>query len=567
MFKLSLTKRYIPAIILLVIFIIFSHILISNVVSANKELAKIINVSGKQRMLSQRLIILGQDYYEDAFKKEPFIQALNEIKSAHKYLIAKNITQKLNTLYFKKDGLNENLIKYLKHFDNLLVLSNPIFLKSARDDSLSILIQLDSVVKEYERYANEKLEIASQYEFYLMLGTLFILLLEVLFIFRPAATKIDKNTKTLILNKEYEETVIESNNNAIIAIDWTGRITTFNQKAVEIFGWSKDEMMGKRNLLNIIPSKYKKLHTDASKKYLDTGISCGVLGNTHELEGIKKNGTIFPIRISFGSKYKIKGAIVVANIADISKEKEQNNILIQQSKMASMGQMMENIAHQWRQPLSAISTAASGIQIEKEYGILENNILDKRLQGIMDNTSFLSQTIEDFRNFFKQSKDKEEFKISDILIKVETIISSTFKNNEIVIHKNYDIDTNIYCMGFANELSQVLINILNNAKDIIREKECPDKIVKINLIQKDNNISIKIYDSAGGIPKEIMEKIFEPYFTTKHSAQGTGIGLYMSSEIIHSHFNGYLRASNKKFLVNDKDYYGACFEINIPSSI
>ena len=400
-----------------------------------------------------------------------------------------------------------------------------------------------------------------------MLGTLFILLLEVLFIFRPAAKKIEKNTKTLISNKEYEETVIESNNNAIIAIDWTGKITTYNQKAVEIFGWTKDEMIGTKKVLNIIPPKYKDLHTNASKKYLKTGNSCGVLGHSHELEGIKKDGTIFPIKISFGSKYKIKGAIVVANISDISREKEQNNILVQQSKMASMGEMMENIAHQWRQPLSTISTAASGIQLEKECGILEDDTLDKRLQGIVDNTAYLSHTIDDFRNFFKQSKVKEKFIVNDILIKVENIVNATFKNSGLVIYKSYNLDINIYCVGFANELSQVLINILNNAKDILIDNNCENKNIKIILTSKDNNITIKIYDNAGGIPEDILPKIFDPYFTTKHKKQGTGIGLYMSSEIIHNHFNGYLRASNTEFQIDNIDYYGACFEICIPTNI
>ena len=107
----------------------------------------------------------------------------------------------------------------------------------------------------------------------------------------------------------------------------------------------------------------------------------------------------------------------------------------------------------------------------------------------------------------------------------------------MVIYKNYNIDTNIHCVGFANELSQVLINILNNAKDVLVEKDSEDKIVKIMLSCENDNIIIKIQDSAGGIPEDIMPKIFDPYFTTKHKKQGTGIGLYMSSEIIHNHFN------------------------------
>ncbi len=564
MFKLSLTKRYIPAILLLVIFIIFSHVLISNVVKSNKELARIINISGKQRMLSQRLIVLGQAYYENYNKIKPFKKTLEEIQSAHKYLISKIITEQLNNIYFKQN-LDKNLSKYLKHFQNLLTLHNPLFLKQAREDSLAILIQLDSVVKEYERYSEQKLEIASQYEFYLMVATLLILLLEVIFIFRPAAQQIDKNTKKLIKNKEYEETVIESNNNAIIAIDWTGKITTYNQKAVEIFGWTKEEMIGTRDLLNIIPPKYKKIHTDASDKYLKTGNSCGILGTTRELEGIKKDGTIFPIKISFGSKYKLKNTIVVANILDITKEKKQNDILIQQSKMASIGEMIENISHQWRQPLSVISTSASGLQLEKEYGLLKDEVLDKRLETIVNNTNSLSKTIDDFRNFFQQSENKEKFNFDDILIQVENIATSTFKDNNISLIKNYE--NNIYCVGFANELLQVIINIFNNAKDILINKKIDKKIIKMVISLENKHIIIKIYDNAGGIADDILPKIFEPYITTKHQSQGTGLGLYMSSEIITNQFHGILQASNQYFSVDNIEYYGACFEIDIPSNI
>ena len=587
MFKLSLTQRYIPAIAMLVIFIISSHIVVSKIVNDNKELAKIINISGKQRMLSQRLIILAQNYYEDPFKKSKakFTKALDEIKTAHKYLLSKNITKKLDEIYFGKDSLDKHLKIYLKNFDNLLVLSNPIFLKTAREDSASILKQLDSVVKEYERYSTNQLKITSNYEFYIMLITLMILLLEVLFIFRPASKRIDMNTKELInnanellKNKEYEETVIESNNNAIIAIDWTGKITTYNQKAVEIFGWTKQEMIGTRNLLNIIPAKYKKLHQNASVRYLNTGKSCGVLGKSHELEGLRKDGTIINIKISFGSKYKIKGTIVVANIADTTKETEQNNLMIQQSKMASMGEMMENIAHQWRQPLSVITTAASGVIIEKEYGILDDMVLIQRLESIMENSTFLSQTIDDFSNFFKKSKKKELFLVSDVLTRTQNIINDTFKINEIKLYKNYDNHTTISCLGYSNELSQVVINILNNAKDILIDeknaKTIKEKIVKIELSKEQNinkndfdDIVIRIYDSAGGIPDDILPKIFEPYFTTKHQSQGTGIGLYMSSDIIKNRFGGCLRAYNENFIVNDKKYFGACFQIRIPTNI
>ncbi len=127
--------------------------------------------------------------------------------------------------------------------------------------------------------------------------------------------------------EDYESLVIESSNNAIIAIDWTTKITTYNQKAVEMFGWTKQEMIGTRNLLNIVPSKYKDMHSIASKVYLHSGQSCGAIDKIHELEGISKEGKIFPIQISFGAKWKPKGAIVVANIVDITDKRNAENTL------------------------------------------------------------------------------------------------------------------------------------------------------------------------------------------------------------------------------------------------
>ena len=568
MFKLPLTKRYIPAVTLIAIFVIFGNIITNKLITSNNEYAKIINMSGKQRMLSQRLVILASSFNVEPnnVNKSAFKDALLEIETAHKFLLTKVFTKKLEDIYFK-ENLDKNLKKYLSHFYNLLETQDRKNVYNARNSSKDILVQFDKAVKEYEKYANDQLKELNNYEFYLMLGTLFVLFLEVVFIFIPASKKIDAHTAKLELQEEYEEAVIESNNTAIIAIDWTSKITTYNKKAEDIFGWTKDEMIGKRNLFKIIPKEYKKQHGNASQKYLETGKSCGVIDRVFELEGITKDGEVFPIQISFGSKWKPKGAIVVASIMDMSKQKEQDAFIIQQSKMASMGEMIGNIAHQWRQPLSAISSTASGIQVEKEFGILTDDELDERLKGIVDKTQYLSQTIDDFRNFFKQSNEKEKFIVNDVIKNVENIIYAAYNSSGIVLIKNYHNAVNTSCIGFANELSQVLINIINNAKDILVENKSIDKIVKICLEHDGDNVIIKIHDSAGGIPIDILPKVFDPYFTTKHQSQGTGIGLYMSSKIIHDHFDGKLSAKNGEFKVDEKEYFGACFEINIPTGI
>ncbi|MEA3554787.1 MAG: PAS domain S-box protein [Campylobacterota bacterium] len=567
MLKISLTKRYIPALTLVAIFVIFANYLSQEIIKSNKEYAKIINISGKQRMLSQRLIILATNYHNsklDSAKKE-FVESLQDIESAHKFLLNKVSTQRLRDIYFK-ESLDENLINYLSNFHNLIKEDDKKYLKIAIQNSKSILIQLDLVVKEYEKNANDKLEQLSQDEFYLMLLTLFILSLEALFIFRPASIQIDKMIDTITNGKEYSDTVVESSNDAIIAIDWTAKITTYNEKAQEIFGWKKEEMMGTRNLLNIIPEKYKKIHTKASNLYLHTGKSKGILGTTVELEAIRKDGTIFPIIISFGSRYKPKGAVVVASIIDISVQKEQEANMIQQSKMASMGEMISNIAHQWRQPLSHISTLSSGALVKKEYGLLSDEEFIKTMNDIDGSVQFLSDTIDDFRNFYKVSKNKELFLLTHSINTMETIIRDSYRKNNIDIVKKIELN-DIKCNGIESQLSQVFLNIFNNAKDILVEKEVETKIVYVNLSQSNDKISIKFYDNAGGVPKDILPKVFEPYFTTKEKTQGTGIGLHMSYEIIHKHFNGQISVSNKHFEVDSKEYFGACFEITIPNNV
>jgi len=533
-------------------------------ISSNTEFANIINISGKQRMLSQRLIVVSANYNIDSSleNKYKLESVLKEMENSHEFLLTKQFNQNIKDIY-TKDKLNNILHHYLLNFKNILKNNDVKYRSKAREESNHILLKLDKVVKEYEKYSNEKLQELEQYEFYLMLVTLFSLIFSALFIFRPASIKIQKQTNELINKEHYVETVIESNSNAIIAINWTGKITTFNKQAEIIFGWTQDEMINTRNLLNIIPTKYKSMHTKASTKYLTSGVSAGIIGKTHELEGIRKNGEVFLIRISFGSTYKVKGAIVVANIEDMTYEKKQELLIIQQSKMASMGEMIANIAHQWRQPLSAITTISSGSIVQKELGILSEEDITKSYEKIINHANFLSETINDFRDFFQETKEKSPFDILKQIENIKSITKNNYASNNIQIIQN-NIDNKIICIGMKNKFAQVIMNVLNNAKDILVEKKLNDKLVYIDIKVNEKNCNIDIYDNGGGIPNNVLPKIFDAYFTTKEKSDGTGIGLHMSSEIIHKHFDGTIQAVNKEFEVDGMIYYGACFIINIP---
>ncbi|MEA3289662.1 MAG: ATP-binding protein, partial [Campylobacterota bacterium] len=253
----------------------------------------------------------------------------------------------------------------------------------------------------------------------------------------------------------------------------------------------------------------------------------------------------------------------IGTIQDITKEyeidiqlKNKEKQLYESEKMASLGEMIGNIAHQWRQPLSAISTAASGIQISKEYNTLTKEKEDELLKSIIDNTQYLSNTIDTFRDYIKEGKKLKEVILQDILNNAINITEASLKNNHIKLINNINSVEPIRITMVIKELPQVIINLINNAKDILIENNIDDKIITIDLIKKEDNIIISVEDNGGGVPNNIIDKIFEPYFTTKHKSQGTGLGLHMSYKIITESLDGRLWAQNTK--------NGAKFFIELP---
>ncbi|AZL53472.1 hypothetical protein EI285_02370 [Aliarcobacter skirrowii] len=233
---------------------------------------------------------------------------------------------------------------------------------------------------------------------------------------------------------------------------------------------------------------------------------------------------------------------------------EKDRILAQQQKMISMGQMIENIAHQWRQPLSIISTRASTLKLKNDLNMLENKELNEALEQIVSTSNYLSQTIDDFRYFFKPQKEKAIFSLSLAIQKSIELTKLSLEQNDIkVIFKEREI--NIY--GYETELIQVFINAINNSKDAFFEKNIKDKLILINLKIIKDRVHIEFLDNALGVPEIIINKIFEPYFTTKHQYNGTGIGLYMSSEIITKHMKGSIFMVNCDFTYEQQLYKGA----------
>jgi PAS domain S-box-containing protein len=371
----------------------------------------------------------------------------------------------------------------------------------------------------------------------------------------------EDKTEKYYLEKSLEEethrikTILENAGDFIHILDKDGNLYMYSSSFINSLGYTEQEAKS----LNI-------KDWDKNFKFKDDFDALLKQPKTFESEHTRKDGTTFDVEIRTkgiildGKYYLYAASRDITERNQIQEELRQKDILLQQqSRLSSMGEMLGNIAHQWRQPLSLISATATGYQLKSELGMKstqEETLKD--MKKINEAVQYLSKTIDDFRNFFRSNNKKEIFKLAKVIDDCENITSASFKNNHIILKKlieNTDLEYN----GASSMLSQVILNIFSNAKDILVEKNIKNKIVTITLKKEQNITIIKIKDNAGGVPEEIIDKIFDPYFTTKHQSQGTGIGLYMSSQIIQKHFDGSLSVKNTK----DENGFGAEFTIKI----
>ena len=229
---------------------------------------------------------------------------------------------------------------------------------------------------------------------------------------------------------------------------------------------------------------------------------------------------------------------------EIEKNREKEQILIQKSKFIALGEMISNIAHQWRQPLSELSSLFMAVKFRHDIGKLDQEYMEKKAKESENIIEYMSHTIDDFRNFFMPKKEKQKFYISKVIDSVMTITGKALSNNGIEV--NIDINEDIELYTYKNEYEQVVLNILSNAKDILIARETTNPQIKIYTQKSEGKIKLIIEDNAGGISKNIIDKIFEPYFSTKEDSNGTGLGLYMSKIIVEKNMNGKLKVRNTK---------------------
>ncbi|AXH09840.1 hypothetical protein CP960_07475 [Malaciobacter halophilus] len=358
--------------------------------------------------------------------------------------------------------------------------------------------------------------------------------------------------------KKVNKRLEESNKNIQIFIDniLEGIIISkdsicidLNKEAVKLLGYKKKNELINKNILEFLP---KNQHDFLNSE------------NAGEAVFIKKNKERINV-LAMNKEVTFEDMKVnVTSFVDLTHSKKREKVLFEQSKLASMGEMIGNIAHQWRQPLSAISTSASGLKLQYEVKVMDDEMFHKSIDNILKSTNYLSNTIDDFKNYIKGDKVVTKFDVSHAIDNSIELLSATFKNHGINIVKNFD---KIEIYSCFNELIQVLINILNNSKDALN-KNCKDeKVIFITIKDEKDTVIIEITDNALGAKDKILPKIFEPYFTTKSQSQGTGLGLYMSHNIVTESLKGTIFASNKEFIYNSKDAKGLCMQITLPKYI
>ena len=244
---------------------------------------------------------------------------------------------------------------------------------------------------------------------------------------------------------------------------------------------------------------------------------------------------------------------VEESIAEI---RRKDQMLILQNRMASMGEMLNNIAHQWRQPLNNIGLIIQALECNYELGLLTAGEMKAQVAQAMETLQFMSRTIDDFRCFLRSEKDKECFVVNDVVKTTIDFIRATFEHNGIAV--SFDAKEAVVAVGYANQYSQVILNILNNARDVLVERKVTAPLISIAASNDRGQAVVTVHDNGGGIDEAILPKIFDPFFTSKEQGKGTGIGLYMSKVIIEQNMSGSVSARNI--------YGGASFSILLPSA-
>ncbi len=334
-----------------------------------------------------------------------------------------------------------------------------------------------------------------------------------------------------------------------------------NKALCEMTLYAKEELLGKCDA-DFFPKKDAEFYVKTDKEVLRSGFD-----NLNEENLADKSGNTYKV-LTHKRALKIgDSTYVIGSITDISlrsalekelvkltdsleeavkeeslKRLEQQRLLIQQSKLAAMGEMIGAIAHQWRQPLTIVGATLSMVQIKSEMDMLKKDDLKVMVSEMEEQIQLMSSTINDFMNFFKPDKQKRQFNLLGAFENVLKLLKAHLKSKQIKVE--YDIDEKIKIAGYKGQLEQVILNVISNAKDALSESKSGDKHINIHISEYSWKWDLIIEDNGGGIDEHIIDRVFEPYFSTKEEGKGSGIGLYMSKMIMQNSFEGDLVAQN-----------------------
>ena len=440
---------------------IFAYISINELINEQKIYAKLINISGKQRMLSQKTTLFAKRSFEtnDKIINEHFLELINTMKNDHAYILKNLTSDNIKNIYLNEPyNLAFQVENYLSFLENFSKNKDIQVLKKIENTSFLLLPVLNHAVYAFEEEITQKTNELQRRELLILIGALLTLLLEAVFIVIPSVRSSERSLKLLIRSKEELEHKVEE---------------------------------------------------------------------------------------------KVKSI------------KEKDELLYHQSKVITVNKLIDNIAHYWRQPLSVITTSATGILIKKEYKQLSDEDLELNLRSIVDNSMYLSNIIEKYRALFELKKEKEYFDTYKAHKKIIELISNkTTEHNIKIVNKVEDFSF----YGFENDLILVLSYIYENAIEIFIERNLKDKFIFTMFTKLDDKLVISIKDSAGGIDPQIINKVFDPYFSTKDKKIGTGIDLYVAKQILKDRFNGSIEVKNTTYEYDKLQLSGAEFVIKIPLS-
>jgi PAS domain S-box-containing protein len=363
-------------------------------------------------------------------------------------------------------------------------------------------------------------------------------------------------------SEAFYEQIFETANLGIALLDKEGRFVALNPAYSKIYGYSEAELIGKHfNLL--VP---EMLH-EIMQAHHENFLKHEAIAYHGEIESLCKGGKHIYVYATeglleqiIGGPYKIMTVFDITLMVEARRvQKEQEAMLVQQSKLAAMGEMIGHIAHQWRQPLNVMNMTTLDLKFKQELGTLSDEKLKDAL-GVMESLSEqMSNTINDFMNFYKPNKDKKDFSLYETVLYATNIVNVQLQNGGIALA--FNIDPTLHVHGLANELQQVILNLLNNAKDAFIDKSIEPKQICLVAWKSEESVYLCVEDNAGGIEEGVLERIFEPYFTTKGKMQGSGIGLYICSMIMRESFGGSIKVEN---ISHEDTTIGARFILEFP---